>query len=163
MRAGYWGRADRDHPQTGYGYWKKYHTWDGDSCECGARREWRVTVNERYPWRLVGGEWNERGRKVLASRVHGGDDWFGGVPTLKVSLPELSRVLKGMLKPEEECTLRLVYCEHLSLRKAGLAVQRTPERLRQVEAKALRKLRHPTRRLQLWDYPPIDTPESVLT
>ena len=69
----------------------------------------------------------------------------------KSNLREISRgVLGKFLTPREEMVIRLRFgidtgYEH-TLEEAGIMFNVTRERIRQIEAKALRKLRHPTRR-----------------
>lgn len=72
---------------------------------------------------------------------------------------ELARVVQEMLDsltPREAKVLRLRYgvdvsCDH-TLEEIGQLFDVTRERIRQIEAKALRKLKHPTRHAQLYQF-----------
>lgn len=78
---------------------------------------------------------------------------------------DLAQTLKkslAMLTPREEKIIRLRYGlddnKSRTLEEVGLIFNVTRERVRQIEAKAIRKLRHPTRSRTLkdfLDYPPV--------
>lgn len=57
---------------------------------------------------------------------------------------ELDKVLKT-LTPREEKIVRMRYFEDMTLEEVGAKFKVTRNRVRQIEAKALRKLRHPKR------------------
>ena len=68
---------------------------------------------------------------------------------------QTSKVLRT-LTPREEQVLKMRFgvgdgAEH-TLEEAGRSFNVTRERIRQIEAKALRKLRHPSRSRKLKDY-----------
>ena len=76
--------------------------------------------------------------------------------TEDLSLTEEVRKLLSLLSPREEKVLRLRFgigekYEH-TLEEIGRAFRLTRERIRQIESKALRKLRHPTRSKHLKYY-----------
>ena len=72
---------------------------------------------------------------------------------LASNLRSQTRKVLGTLTPREEQVLRLRFgigeSSDLTLEEVGLRFSVTRERIRQIEAKALRKLRHPTRARQL--------------
>jgi RNA polymerase primary sigma factor len=72
---------------------------------------------------------------------------------LASNLRSQTRKVLGTLTPREEQVLRLRFgigeAADLTLEEVGLRFSVTRERIRQIEAKALRKLRHPTRARQL--------------
>jgi RNA polymerase sigma factor (sigma-70 family) len=55
---------------------------------------------------------------------------------------DISRVLKT-LTPREEAVIRFRFFEDMTLEKISLLFSRSRDRIRQIEAKAIRKLRHP--------------------
>jgi DNA-binding CsgD family transcriptional regulator len=61
-----------------------------------------------------------------------------------IYIPGISAVM-GTLTEREEEVLRLRFKDKMTLEKCGKIYGVTRERIRQIEAKALRKLRHPTR------------------
>jgi RNA polymerase primary sigma factor len=71
-------------------------------------------------------------------------------------LREQTRRVLATLSPREERVLRLRFGigerEDRTLEEVGQALAVTRERIRQIEAKALRKLRHPTRLKHLRDF-----------
>ena len=80
-------------------------------------------------------------------------------PTDQVSFTMLKEQLIGVLDtltPREEKVLRLRYGiddgRPRTLEEVGKEFNVTRERIRQIEAKALRKLRHPSRSKRLKDY-----------
>ena len=72
---------------------------------------------------------------------------------LASNLRRQTRRVLGTLTPREEQVLRLRFGigerADLTLEEVGVRFSVTRERIRQIEAKALRKLRHPTRARQL--------------
>jgi RNA polymerase primary sigma factor len=72
---------------------------------------------------------------------------------LAANLRSQTRKVLGTLTPREEQVLRLRFGigerSDLTLEEVGVRFSVTRERIRQIEAKALRKLRHPTRARQL--------------
>ncbi|MEC8254992.1 MAG: RNA polymerase sigma factor RpoD, partial [SAR324 cluster bacterium] len=69
--------------------------------------------------------------------------------TTKANLGDLTRTALGTLTPREEKVLRMRFgideVKDHTLEEVGQDFDVTRERIRQIEAKALRKLRHPTR------------------
>lgn len=65
---------------------------------------------------------------------------------LAIYLPGIEQAL-ATLTERETRVLRLRFNELYTLQKAGEEIGITRERVRQIEAKAIRKLRHPTRRV----------------
>lgn len=61
-----------------------------------------------------------------------------------IYIPGISAAL-GMLTEREEKVLRLRFKDKMTLEQAGKECGVTRERVRQIEAKAIRKLRHPSR------------------
>ena len=87
------------------------------------------------------------------------EDESSAVPTESVSFTMLKEQLIGVLDtltPREEKVLRLRYgiddARPRTLEEVGKEFNVTRERIRQIEAKALRKLRHPSRSKRLKDY-----------
>ena len=66
-------------------------------------------------------------------------------PCREFSIEFVYRVFAEELYPREERALELYYRDHLTLDEAGKCLGVTRERVRQIIAKALRKLKHPTR------------------
>jgi len=70
-----------------------------------------------------------------------------------MTLQEQTKKVLASLTPREEAILRIHFGigdnDPQSLRKIGKKFSVTGERIRQIEAKALRKLRHPTRTKRL--------------
>lgn len=58
------------------------------------------------------------------------------------------------LLPREALILRLRFFDELTLKQIGEICKVTPERIREIEAKALRKLRYPSRAKKLYPYLP---------
>ena len=84
----------------------------------------------------------------------------GDTPDSLLENKEMKVLLDGALErltPQENSVLRRRFGmdgEEMTLKAIGIADGSTPERIRQVEAKGLRKLRHPSRRSSLIDYVP---------
>ena len=84
------------------------------------------------------------------------EDKNAAVPQESVIFRDLSEHLDrtlSTLTPKEEKVIRMRFgigekCDH-TLEEVGQAFEVTRERIRQIEAKALRKLRHPTRSKRL--------------
>ena len=75
---------------------------------------------------------------------------------IKSNLSEATTKILSTLTPREERVLRMRFgvgmnTDH-TLEEVGLQFSVTRERIRQIEAKALRKLRHPSRSYELRDY-----------
>jgi len=72
---------------------------------------------------------------------------------IATALRQQARAVLGTLTPREEQVLRMRFgigeASELTLEEVGLRFSVTRERVRQIEAKALRKLRHPVRARQL--------------
>lgn len=58
---------------------------------------------------------------------------------------EFQRILKESLTERELAVIYLRFWEKLTLKESGKRINLSQERVRQIESKALRKLRHPTR------------------
>jgi RNA polymerase primary sigma factor len=71
-------------------------------------------------------------------------------------LQEQLEAVLTTLPPREQEVLKMRFgledCYSLTLEEVGLYFNVTRERIRQIEAKALRRLRHPTRSRRLKDY-----------
>jgi RNA polymerase sigma factor (sigma-70 family) len=90
--------------------------------------------------------------------VQGEDYWFHPpVPTPEDYLAQkeaachLTQAL-GTCPPIEEHVLKERFAEGLSLREIGVGLGRCVERVRQIEAKALRRMRHPSRAKKLKEF-----------
>jgi len=70
---------------------------------------------------------------------------------------KIANILKG-LNPQERDVIKMRFVDDMSLGKIGKVLNLSPERIRQIEQKALRKLRHPYRSDQL--VPHTDNAES---
>lgn len=84
-----------------------------------------------------------------------GEGWENEVES-DLFLPKTISAMLGTLKPQEETIIRerfgLDSGHALTLRAVGEKHGVTPERIRQIEAKGLRKLRHPARSKHLKDF-----------
>ncbi len=84
----------------------------------------------------------------------------GDTPDSLLENKEMKALLDNaleLLNPQENSVLRRRFGmdgEEMTLKAIGIADGITPERIRQVEMKGLRKLRHPSRRSSLSDYVP---------
>jgi len=68
------------------------------------------------------------------------------------NLKEVVTKILSTLTPREERLLRLRFFYNKTLREIGLLFNVNSERVRQIEAKALRKLKHPSRSKELKNY-----------
>ena len=57
---------------------------------------------------------------------------------------ELWQIVKDSVTPEQNTVIECRYKENMSLEAAGQSIGQTRDRIRNIEAKALRKLRHPS-------------------
>ena len=73
---------------------------------------------------------------------------------------KIANVLKGLTSKEQKI-LKMRFVDDMTLRDVGKAFNVGPERIRQIEQKALRKLRHPTRSDQLVPHTDNAEPFSV--
>jgi RNA polymerase primary sigma factor len=78
-------------------------------------------------------------------------------PDSALEAARLSPLLMGMvrrLKPQQQTVIALRYGGDMTLEEIASVLRLTRERIRQVESKALRTLRHPSMSNQIKDYEP---------
>jgi RNA polymerase sigma factor (sigma-70 family) len=81
----------------------------------------------------------------------------GSSPDNELENKETIEVVNEMLEtltPREERVLRMRFgigCNEHTLEEAGRVLDVTKERIRQIEAKAMRKMQHPSRMVELWN------------
>ena len=73
---------------------------------------------------------------------------------------KIANILRG-LNPQEQEVMKMRFVDDMSLGKIGKVLNLSPERIRQIEQKALRKLRHPSRSDQLVPHTDNAEPFSV--
>jgi RNA polymerase primary sigma factor len=81
----------------------------------------------------------------------------GSSPDKELENREAVEVVNEMLEtltPKEAKVLRMRFgigCNEHTLEEAGQVLAVTKERIRQIEAKAMRKMQHPSRMVELWN------------
>lgn len=103
-------------------------------------------------------------KKSGGKRAEGSDDWNSTQAQLSEAMWEAlrdkTRELLKVLTPREELVLKMHYGlgdgSERTLDQIARSFNVTPERIRQIESKALRKLRHPERATKLRPFPSIE-------
>jgi len=104
----------------------------------------------------VGDLWRSRHQEPESEEFDSLPEWMITDPIPQEDLADIGRIIgeciDGALTNREMLMIRMRFWGDLTLEESGIKMGVTRERARQIEMKALRKLRHPVIRAKLRDY-----------